>query len=424
MPYICDFHIHSKHSRGCSTNLDLKNLEKYARIKGIDVLGTGDFTHPLWVKELKESLDDPHGEGILQTKTGFPFLLQTEISNIYTQDAKGHRIHNLILAPSFEVVEQINEALAKKGRLDYDGRPIFGFSCVELVEMMRSISHDIEVIPAHIWTPWFSLFGSNSGFNTVEACFKDQTKHIHAVETGMSSDPAMNWRLSQLDTFNLVSFSDSHSYWPWRLGREATIFETPLNYKEVLHALRTGEGIVETIEVDPNYGKYHFTGHRACDICFSPAESKKHHAQCPKCGKQLTVGVMERVEELADHSDRHEPKNRKPFKTLLPLSEILASMLGKGLATQAVWKEYYTILKAGTNEFDILLKTPLEKLKQVTHEKIADAILANREGKIKVMPGYDGVYGQLVLNHIEEHSAQPNHKNKIATQKQGLHAFL
>ena len=294
MKLFADLQIHSRFSRATSTALTLPNIEKWARIKGINLIGTGDFTHPKWLAELKEYLEED-GSGILTSKTGFKFVLQGEISNIYTQDGKGRRVHTLLLAKDFDTVRQINEKLLKKGRLDYDGRPIFGFTCIELVEMMRDISDDIEIIPAHAWTPWFGIFGSNGGFDSVEACFKDQAKHIHALETGLSSDPPMNWRLSKLDRFSLLSFSDLHSFWPWRIGREATIFDIKLIYDNLIKAIRTKEGLVETIEVDPNYGKYHFTGHRNCRVCLDPKESRKLKHICPKCGKSLTVGVLERV---------------------------------------------------------------------------------------------------------------------------------
>ncbi len=396
MNIISDLHIHSKHSRATSKNLDLENLEKYARIKGVNLLGTGDFTHPIWIKELKAKLTEDE-TGILKSSSGFNFLLQTEISNIYSQDGKGRRIHNIILAPNFDVVDQIIEALGKKGRLDYDGRPIFGFGCVELVEMMKLISQDIEIIPAHIWTPWFSLFGSMSGFDTVEECFKDQTKHIHALETGLSSDPAMNWRLSQLDNYSLVSFSDSHSFWPWRIGREATIFDLKkLTYNNLITALREKSGLKETVEVDPNFGKYHFTGHRNCNVSLEPSESLKTNNICPACKRELTVGVLQRVEDLADRELGFVPKGNVPFKSVLPLAELISAVKGNSVASKSVFAEYYNIVK-GTNEFEILLEKPFEELVKITNEKIADVIVKNREGKLRVIPGYDGVYGQLVI---------------------------
>jgi uncharacterized protein (TIGR00375 family) len=400
MKIIADLHIHSKYSRATSKNLDLQNLEKYARIKGVNLLGTGDFTHPVWFKELKDNLTED-GSGILKSKTGFDFLLTVELSNIYTQNGKGRRIHNVILAPNFEVVSQINSALGKKGRLDYDGRPIFGFNCIELVEMMKNISEDIEIIPAHAWTPWFSIFGSMSGFDSIKECFEDQAKHIHAIETGLSSDPEMNHRLSMLDNINLVSFSDAHSFWPWRIGREATIFDTKLTYKEILDAIRTGDGLTETVEVNPNYGKYHLDGHRACDVCLEPKESNKNKKICPKCKKPMTIGVLNRVEELADREENFKPKNAKPFRSLIPLSEILSKVIGYGVATQKTWKEFNNLIKNFHTEFNVLLEASSEDLKKVTDDKIADAIIKIRDNDFEVKPGYDGVYGELILEQSE-----------------------
>ena len=249
MKLIADLQIHSRFSRATSSSLNLANLEKYAKLKGLNLLGTGDFTHPKWLAELKNELKED-GSGILTSKTGFHFVLQGEISNIYTQDGKQRRVHTLLLAKNFEIVEQINAALLKKGRLDYDGRPIFGFSCIELVEMMKEISDDIEIIPAHAWTPWYGIFGSMSGFDSVEECFKEYSHKIYAIETGLSSDPAMNWRLSSLDNYTLVSSSDAHSFWPWRLGRECNVFDIDWNYDDLVKAIRKRKGFVETIEID------------------------------------------------------------------------------------------------------------------------------------------------------------------------------
>ena len=248
MRIIADLQIHSRFSRATSSSITLPNLEKYARIKGLNLLGTGDFTHPKWLAELKNELKED-GSGILASKSGFHFVLQGEISNIYTQDGKGRRVHTLLLAKNFEIVEQINAALLKKGRLDYDGRPIFGFSCIELVEMMKSIDDGIEIIPAHAWTPWYGIFGSMTGFDSVEECFKEYAHKIHAIETGLSSDPAMNWRLSKLDKYTLLSSSDAHSFWPWRLGREANVFGIDWSYDDLLNAIRKRKNFMETIEM-------------------------------------------------------------------------------------------------------------------------------------------------------------------------------
>ncbi|MBI4149825.1 DNA helicase UvrD, partial [Candidatus Woesearchaeota archaeon] len=392
MRVIADLHIHSKHSRGCSKDLDIDKLEKYAKLKGTNLLGTGDFTHPLWQKELRQKLMED-GTGILKSKTGMPFILQTEISLIYSQEGKGRKVHNVVLAKNFEIMDQITEALKKKGRVDYDGRPIFGIPCINFVEMMQSIDNSVEVIPAHARTPLFSLFGSNSGFDSIKACFGDQAKHIHAIETGLSSDPPMNWRLSQLDSVDLVSSSDCHSYWPWRMGREATIFDVKeLAYDAIIKAIRSQQ-VAGTIEVDPNYGKYHFDGHRNCDVVMTPKESIAHKNICPKCKRPLTIGVLHRVEELADRELGFKPKHAKPFYTLLPLSELLSGLYNTVIASKKVWEAYTPLINTFESEFNVLMNVPEKELLKVTHPKIAHAILLNRQAAIKVKPGYDGEYG-------------------------------
>lgn len=398
MKVMADLHIHGKYSQATSKDLTIPNLEKWANVKGIDLVGTGDFTHPKWIQHIKEELTED-GSGILRTKNGFPFLLQTEISLIYSQDSKGRRIHNVVLAPNLEVVQQITEYLLTKGRIDYDGRPIFGIPCPEFVENLKSISDKIEVIPAHIWTPWFGLLGSKSGFDSVEEAFKDQTKHINALETGLSSDPEMNWRLSALDKYTLVSSSDLHSFWPWRIGREATVFDfKDLTYDNLIRSLRTKQGLVETVEVDPNYGKYHVDGHRKCNVRLEPSQTKKLGGICPVCKKPLTIGVLNRVEELADREQGFKPKNSRPFKSLIPLSEILSKVLGRAIATKTVWTEYNKLLAEFKNEMDILLNADKEQLLKVTNSRIADIILKNRVGNIHVQPGFDGEYGVPVFD--------------------------
>jgi uncharacterized protein (TIGR00375 family) len=299
MKVISDLHIHGRFSRATSKELTIANLEKYARMKGLNLLGTGDFTHPEWYSELKKDLT--YEDGVLKTKNRFCFIPQTEISLMYTQGGKGRRIHQVVLAPDLEVVSQITDELKKRGRVDYDGRPIFKIPSPEFVGMMHSISDKIEVIPAHVWTPWFGTFGSMSGFDSLKECFLDKVNKIHAIETGLSSDPAMNWRIKELDNKSIVSFSDLHSFWPWRMGRECTIFDVAkINYDLILKAIRE-QKVVETIEFFPEEGKYHYDGHRNCDIVMSPKETKKHKGICPKCGKNLTVGVAYRVEELAEY---------------------------------------------------------------------------------------------------------------------------
>ena len=422
MKVIADLQIHSRFSRATSSSLNLANLENYAKLKGLNLLGTGDFTHPKWLAELKNELKED-GSGILISKSGFHFVLQGEISNIYTQDGKGRRVHTLLLAKNFETVEQINAALLKKGRLDYDGRPSFGFSCIELAEMMKEIDDDIEIIPAHAWTPWYGIFGSMSGFDSVEECFQEKSKHIYAIETGLSSDPAMNWRLSKLDKYTLVSSSDAHSFWPWRLGREANIFDIDWSYNDLLQAIRKRKGFVETIEMWPHEGKYHYTGHRACDVCLSPKESLKLKNICPKCKRPLTVGVAQRVEMLADREEGFMPKHAVPFKNLIPLSEVIAGTTGHAVSSRQVWEEYYKLTNAFGNEFEVVLNADDRELKKITSEKIAENIIRNRNQKIPFKPGYDGVYG-IPMFDGEDSIKYKQEKIKSTINQKGLDEFL
>jgi uncharacterized protein (TIGR00375 family) len=388
---IADLHIHSRYSRATSKDITLGNLVKYARIKGIDLLGTGDFTHPLWFRELKQMQEQ---EGILYHQD-FPFLLTTEISLMYYQE-KSRKVHLVVLAPSLEIVEQINSWLLTKGRLDYDGRQIFGMSCIEFAEGLFKIDKNIEIIPAHAWTPYFGIFGSMSGFNSIKDAFAEHTKNIHAIETGMSSDPEMNWRLSELNEKTITSFSDAHSFWPFRIGREATIFDLKnFNYADIQKAIK-GNGIKATIETSPLYGKYHWDGHRLCNFSCSPQEALKLKNICPVCKKPLTIGVEHRVEELADQ-DIKVRKNKKPFYTLLPLQELIAAVKASTPTSQKVWQAYNTLISEFGSEFKVLIHASKEKLARVADEKIVDIILLNREGKIKVKPGFDGNYGEAML---------------------------
>ncbi len=422
MKLFADLQIHSRFSRATSPSIDIANLEKYARIKGLNLLGTGDFTHPKWLAELKNELKED-GSGVLSSKSGFHFVLQGEVSNIYTQDGKPRRIHTVLLAKSFEIVEQINSALLKKGRLDYDGRPIFGFSCIELAEMMKEIDDDIEIIPSHAWTPWYGIFGSMSGFDSVEECFKGQSKHIYAIETGLSSDPAMNWRLSKLDKYTLVSSSDAHSFWPWRLGRECNVFDIGLTYNDLLQAIRKRKGFAETIEFWPHEGKYHYSGHRLCNVCLSPKEALKLNDICPKCRKKITVGVAERVEMLADRPEGFVPNNTVPFRNLIPLSEVIAGTIGEKVESKKVWEEYYKLINAFGNEFEVLLNLDEKEIKKITSEKIAENLVRNRFQKIPFKPGYDGVYGVPVFD--ENRVIEFKEKNQETKVKQkGLDEFI
>ena len=423
MNLIADLQIHSRFSRATSSAITIQNLEKYARLKGVNLLGTGDFTHPKWLAELKQELKED-GSGILTSKSGFHFVLQGEISNIYTQDGKARRIHTLLLARNFDVVEQINNALLKKGRLDYDGRPIFGFSCIELVEMMKEIDDDIEIIPAHAWTPWYGIFGSMSGFDSVEECFKEYAHKIHAIETGLSSDPAMNWRLSGLDKYTLLSSSDAHSFWPWRLGREANVFDIDLSYDALLGAIRKRKGFIETIEMWPHEGKYHYTGHRVCNVCLSPKESLKLKNICPNCRKPLTVGVAQRVEELADRDEGYTPENSVPFRNLIPLSEVIGGTIGEKVESKKIWEEYYKLTNAFENEFEVVLNADEKELKKITSEKITENIIRNRHQKIPFKPGYDGVYGVPIFEEKDmEKYNEESAKIKTRVEQKGLNEF-
>jgi len=391
MEIIADLHIHGRFSRATSKNLTIKNLEKYARLKGVELLGTGDFTHPEWYKELKEKLKEDDS-GILKTKSGFPFVLQTEISLIYTQGGMGRRVHLIVLVPDFKTVDMVIEYLKKHGRVDYDGRPIFKISCIKFVKELKEISSKIEIIPAHIWTPWFSVFGSKSGFNSLEEAFGEQLKHIFALETGLSSDPPMNWRLSSLDKYTLISNSDLHSFWPWRIGREANIISLEkLTYDNLIKSIK--EKKVKTIEVDPSYGKYHLDGHRKCEVCTTPKETLDNKGLCPKCKQPLTIGVLNRVEELADRPKGYKPKNAQEFLTLLPLSELIFMAKGFRKGIKKSWEEYDKLVNENRSEFYILLEAVEEELIDLAGKELAEIILKNREGDIKVKSGYDGEYG-------------------------------
>lgn len=401
MPQIADLHIHSHYSRATSNKMNIEELAKGAKLKGIDILGTGDFTHPKWLEEMKSKLADS-GTGVYDYDNT-KFVLTGEISLIYKQDGKGRRVHHVLLAENFSIVDQINEFLDKKGRRDYDGRPIFGFSSVELAEAMMSISKEILIIPAHVWTPWYSIFGSMSGFDSVEECFADQAKNIYALETGLSSDPLMNWRLSKLDKYTLVSNSDSHSPYPWRLGREVNVFDLKdLSYKALFEAIKTRKNFLFTIEVEPSYGKYHYDGHRACNYSCEPSEAVKQKNICPRCQRELTIGVLHRVEELADREEGYRPKNAVDFKSLIPLSDIISAVVGTDVFTKRVWEVHNQLIAKFGSEFNVLLNAEKEELKKVVTDKIADFIIKNREGKIKVKPGYDGVYGEPIFEQPEK----------------------
>jgi uncharacterized protein (TIGR00375 family) len=327
------------------------------------------------------------------------FILQSEVSNIFSVNKVVKKIHLVLLSPSLEIVAQINEALAKKGNLEADGRPIFGMTATETVELVMGISRENVVIPAHAWTPWFSIFGSMSGFDSVEECFGDQAKHIFALETGLSSDPAMNWRLSKLDKYALVSNSDAHS--PPKMGREANVFDLrEPNYFEMIKAIREKDPkkFLYTIEFFPEEGKYHYDGHRDCGVCLSPAESIKLNNICPTCRRKLTIGVMHRVEALADRPEGTRPAGMIPYKSIVPLHELIAKAIGKSEVSTKVSELYAGLVPALGNEFAVLLDVDVGTIGRASCNEVADAIQRMREGKVRMKPGYDGVFGELVLD--------------------------
>ena len=398
MTFIADLHVHSRYSRATSKEMCPEGLWRWAQIKGISVIGTGDFTHPEYFSELREKLE-PEGNGLFQLKGKYRngdvpgscssdvhFILQAEISSIYKKNDRTRKVHSIVLAPGMEEAAELNRRLDAIGNIKSDGRPILGLGAKELLEICLDVSPMMEVIPAHAWTPHFSVFGAMSGFDTLEECYDELTPHIHAIETGLSSDPPMNRRLSKLDNIRLISNSDAHS--PAKLGREANIFNTGKSYAEIIEALRTGEGFEGTIEFFPEEGKYHIDGHRKCNVSMEPKETKAHGGLCPVCGKKLTVGVMHRVDLLAD---REEPAPSE-FRSIVPLQEIVSQVMGRGVNTKGVVTRYFVLIESLGNEFSILLDVPLEDIRAVDPE-VSEAIGRMRRGEVTLIPGYDGEFG-------------------------------
>lgn len=399
MRFIADFHLHSRFSRATSSQMNLENLDFWAKRKGILVLGTGDFTHPQWLSELKEKLE-PAEPGLYKIKNknnSTRFILTTEISCIYSKKFRVRKIHIILFSPSLEISEKINEKLTLLGNLAADGRPTLGLDAKELVKIVLNVSENCLIVPAHIWTPWFSLFGSKSGFDSIEECFEDYSKYIFAGETGLSSDPKMNWRLSALDKITLISCSDSHS--PSKIGREANVFDAELSYFSIINTIKKKDKskFLYTIEFFPEEGKYHYDGHRNCNVSLRPQETKKYNGICPVCFKPLTIGVLHRVEQLADRPDGFIPDNAIPYKNLIPLEEIIADCLNQNSNTNAVEKEYIKLIENFGNEFEVLLNVSRENLEKITFPEIAEGIIRAREGKVFVEPGYDGVYGKIKI---------------------------
>lgn len=413
MKFIADLHIHSKFSRATSRDMTFDTIACWAKVKGLSLVASGDFTHPEWFFLCRQKLE-PAGNGFFRLRSVQPpgngylkgiavkpddvhFILSTEISFIYSKKGKVRKIHLLLLAPDFESVEKINGRLGGLGNLRSDGRPILGMDAKNFVRLVAETAPGCVVIPSHIWTPWFSLFGANSGFDAVEECFEEMTPFIFAVETGLSSDPPMNWRLSALDRYALVSNSDAHS--PSRLGREANVFNTEFSYKGLVEALRRKDPakFLETIEFFPEEGKYHYDGHRKCGVVFSPKESLARKDLCPKCGKKLTIGVMHRVEELADREEAVGPPLKIPFRNLIPLNEIIAEAIDKTPECQSVWDIYFRLIHEFGDEHTILTSVPIHDLARVQPERISQGVERMRKGAVRIEPGHDGFYGQIRL---------------------------
>ena len=389
MRFIADLHIHSRYSRATSRELSFKNLDKFAQMKGIQVLGTGDFTHPEWAKEIEKL--EPAEPGLFKLNNT-RFILTSEISCIYKKNDKVRKIHVVVLAPSIETLRKINTRLDKDFNIRSDGRPILGLDVKELLKIILDIDENCMMIPAHILTPWFAIFGSKSGFDSVEECFEDYSKYIYALETGLSSDPKMIWRIPDGRRLTLVSNSDAHS--ASKLGREANVFDTELSYQGIINSIKSRKGFLYTIEFYPEEGKYHYDGHRSCDISLTPVESKKYNNICPMCGKPLTLGVVHRVDVLADKPEGFVPDNAIPFKSIVPLKEIIAEVYDCGSNTKKVDSVYNKLINYD-NEFNLLLETPYNDLINIVEEDIAQGIIKVRKGEVNIEPGYDGVFGKI-----------------------------
>ncbi len=417
MSFIADLHIHSHYSRATSKEMNLENICKWAQIKGVTVIATGDFTHPLWFANLKEKLE-PAEEGLFSIKKKYyqsilneipiscrkdvRFILSAEISSIYSKKNRVRKIHNLLYAPDFEAAFKINSELQKIGNLKSDGRPTLGLDAKELLKIVLESGDGAMLIPAHAWTPHFSVFGSRSGFDSLEECFEDLTPNIRAIETGLSSDPAMNWRLSALDNIALVSNSDAHS--PQKIAREANIFNTEISYQGIKEAIsnKSKNKFSGTIEFFPEEGKYHYDGHRACKTRMSPEETKRNHNLCPQCQKEVTLGVMHRVELLSDRDEDFIPHNSPSFINLLSLSEIISDAIGMGINSKTVAREYFKLISALGSELNILQNVDIDQIKAAGSTRIGEGVEKVRKRDIAIKPGYDGEYGTIRIFEEKE----------------------
>jgi len=405
--FIADFHIHSKFSMATSKNLTPDWLDFWARAKGIGLVGTGDFTHPTWVDTMEEQLQET-GTGLFTLKNEFihtdtwventqtHFMLTAEISSIYKKAGKTRKVHNILWAPSFEIARKVQDAFKKRNfNITSDGRPIIGFDSRDLLEMCLEVSEDIALVPAHIWTPWFSALGAKSGFDSIEECFEDLSHHIFAVETGLSSDTPMNWMISSLDKFALLSNSDAHS--PEKLGRNANVFNCDLDYFEIIKALkeRNGKTFEGTIDMFPQEGKYHYSGHRKCGVCLNPVEVLKNKFLCPKCKKPITLGVMDRVFQLSDKEDISACEKWQSTIYLIPLKEILSELYGVGPNTKTVSAAYKILIAGGGNEIALLCDMPLEKIQEFASPLFVEGIRRMRNKDVFISEGHDGEYGAV-----------------------------
>lgn len=421
MKLIIDLHLHSHYSRSTSPDLTLENIYKWGKIKGINIIGTADFTHPLYLQEIKEKLI-PAEPGLFTLREDLAkeidsqlpasvrsnlmrFILSTEISNIYSKNEKVRKMHNMVILPDFKSVDSLNSILSQIGNLKADGRPILGLDSKKLLEIVIGLDEYAQFIPAHIWTPWFSLYGSRSGFNSIEEAFEELSDHIKIVETGLSSDPFMNWRIKDLDGLTLISDSDAHS--AQKLGREANMLDIDLDYQELISALRSNdERMLGTIEFFPQEGKYHYDGHRSCNVVMSPSQSAKVNGICPVCGKPLIIGVDNRVNELADRSrsEDFKPKKHKLVEYIIPLAEILAELNNTKSATgKRVTEQYHKLISSLGSEFEILRKIDINTIKGNGFKEVAEAISKLRQRDVYIKPGYDGVYGIIKVFPPKEH---------------------
>lgn len=401
MKLVVDLHIHSKYARATSPRSDIPTLARWAVTKGVNVLGTGDFVHPKWLDEIENSLE-PAEKGLYRlknTKTkheaSMRFLLSVEVSVIYSKGGKVRKIHHIICVPQIKEARAIQGALAKVGTIDSDGRPIFGLSSEKLAELVFESSEDAMLIPAHAWTPWFAIFGSKSGFNSIEECFEKWTPNIFAIETGLSSDPAMNWTVPSLDNIAIISNSDCHS--PEKIMREANVLNCQMSYKGIYDAIRSKDKkqFLYTIEFFPQEGKYHYDGHRACKFSVPPTRTKELKGICPKCGKPLTVGVLHRVGELAQRKLGEKSKHAIPFKSFIPLDEVIAQVKGIGPKSKGVIEEYMNLIHRLGNELYILEEASHKEIEEIAGTDVASALTDIRQGKVKLTPGYDGEYGKI-----------------------------